>query len=149
MPPEVREAAIRLLARREHSRRELSYKLRHRGFAEAQIEVVLDCLEQERLLSDERYAEMLVRSRSEGGYGPLRIRAELRERGIDGALIECQVAAAAVDWVGLARQVRRQRFGEAIPAEFKAKAKQMRYLQNRGFDGEQIRAAVGGYDEFE
>lgn len=141
---EVREAAIRLLARREHSRRELALKLGGRGFDEAVIGRVLDALESERLLSDSRYAEFLVRTRIDSGHGPLRIRAELRERGVDEAVADKYLAEADVDWTALAEQVRRRRFGERVPGDFKVRAKQMRYLQYRGFDAEQIRAAVRG-----
>lgn len=144
---DVRDAAIRLLARREHARRELVAKLRGRGFGAELIETVLDQLEGERLLSDARYAEVYVRSRIGSGHGPLRIRAELRERGIDEAFVERELAGQDPDWFALAARVRRRRFGDTVPEPFKERARQMRFLQYRGFDGEQIRAAMdGGFD---
>ncbi len=143
---DVREAAIRLLARREHSRRELANKLGARGFDQGVVDWTLDELEAERLLSDERFAEVFVRSRADNGYGPLRIRAELRERGVDDETIDGQLAGIDADWFALAAGVRRKRFGEPVPEAFKERAKQMRFLQYRGFDGEQIRAAMRGDD---
>ncbi|MGB5621179.1 MAG: regulatory protein RecX, partial [Gammaproteobacteria bacterium] len=78
--------------------------------------------------------------------GPLRIRRELEERGVSGELIEIAFDEAGTDWAACAAGVRRKRFGPAIPAEFPDKAKQMRFLQYRGFAPDQIRAAVGGDD---
>ncbi|SCZ49671.1 regulatory protein RecX [Thiohalomonas denitrificans] len=145
---EVRETAIRLLARREHSRRELAFKLDGRGFDREQVDPILDDLESRGLLSDVRFAEFFVRSRVSNGCGPLRIRAELRERGVEDGVIAGQLAEVDADWCELAAQVRRKRFGEPIPGEFKQRAKQMRFLQYRGFESEQIRAAVRG-DEWD
>ncbi|WP_303901028.1 regulatory protein RecX [Thiohalomonas denitrificans] len=145
---DVRETAIRLLARREHSRRELAFKLNGRGFAREQVDRTLDDLESRRLLSDERFAEFFVRSRVDNGCGPLRIRAELRERGVEDGIIAGQLAEVDADWCALAAEVRRKRFGESIPEVFRERAKQMRFLQYRGFESEQIRAAVRG-DEWD
>ena len=145
---DVREAAIRLLGRREHSRRELGYKLGRRGFGWESVEQLLDELEAEGLLSDERFAEFFVRSRVDNGCGPLRIHAELRERGVEDGVIARQMAKIDADWCALAAQVRLKRFGESVPEAFRERAKQMRFLQYRGFESEQIRAAVRG-DEWD
>ena len=71
-----------LLARREHSARELSHKLKSRDYDEVSIQAVIESLIDEGLQSDDRFAEQFTRSRVEKGYGPIRIRQELRERGI-------------------------------------------------------------------
>ncbi len=141
---EVRAAALRLLARREHSRLELARKLRQRGRPEDLIGQVLDALAREGLLSDVRFAEQYVHARAGRGYGPVRIRAELRERGVAETDIEAALAAAEADWRQLAEAVRRKRFGQAVPEDFPTRARQMRFLQNRGFDAEQLAAAFSG-----
>ncbi|WP_297526585.1 regulatory protein RecX [Thiohalobacter sp.] len=135
---EVRAAALRLLARREHSRLELARKLRQRGRPEALVAQVLDELVEARLLSDARFAEQYVHSRAGRGYGPVRIRAELRERGVSEADIEAALEAAEADWGQLAEAARRKRFGQALPEDFPTRARQMRFLQNRGFDADQL-----------
>lgn len=139
---EIRETAIRLLARREHSRRELFHKLSGRGHAADDIDAILDELESERLLSDERYAEAYARMRSERGYGPLRIRSELAERGVAEPLIEQAFWELGADWEILAAQTRQRKFGESLPDDFKQQAKQKRFLQYRGFEHSQIRSAM-------
>ena len=139
---EVRAAALRLLARREHSIAGLRRKLCQRGWEAELVDPVLDALVAEGLLSDRRFAESFARARIGRGYGPLRIRAELAERGIDTALAEAALEAEAPDWRRLAREVRLRRFGPAAPADFREKARQMRFLQQRGFDHAQIRAAL-------
>jgi regulatory protein len=133
-------AALRLLARREHSAQELRNKLASRGFPEALIDSVLTELAQEKLLSDRRFAEVYVRGRFERGYGPLRIRAELRERGVDNSLVEPVMDERDRCWIESAGRQRRKRFGASFPERFSERAKQMRFLQRRGFTGEQIRA---------
>ncbi len=142
-PQAALAAALRLLARREHSVLELRRKLEQRGWQGGPLDEVLDSLVDQNLLSDRRFAEVYTRTRIERGYGPLRIRAELRERGIDAALAEAALEAEAPDWSEQARDARLRRFGEAPPADFREKARQMRFLQRRGFDGGHIRAALG------
>ena len=83
----ARESAFRMLARREHSRVELRSKLSARGFAEELIETLLESLQDERAQSDQRFAESLLSSRLRAGYGPLRIRMELKEKGVDSELV--------------------------------------------------------------
>ena len=142
-PQAALAAALRLLARREHSVLELRRKLEQRGWQGGPLDEVLDSLVDQNLLSDRRFAEVYTRTRIERGYGPLRIRAELRERGIDAALAEAALEAEAPDWSEQARDARLRRFGEAPPADFREKVRQMRFLQRRGFDGGHIRAALG------
>ncbi|HEY9149781.1 MAG TPA: regulatory protein RecX [Gammaproteobacteria bacterium] len=141
-PADIRARALGLLARREHSRLELARKLRQRGMAGADLEQVLDELVAARLLSDTRFAEEYARSRASRGYGPLRIRAELRERGIDDAGIQAALAELGEDWCQQARTARQRRFGEESPADLKERARQSRFLQQRGFSPEQIRQAL-------
>lgn len=140
---EVRELGLRLLARREHSTRELRRKLRQRELPTELIDAALAELQQERLLSDDRFAEEFARSRRNGGYGPLRIEAELRERGVDRAPAELIETPEEV-WVALAAAARQKRFGAALPKDLRERNRQYRFLSNRGFASGQIRQALAG-----
>ena len=139
----VEVAAVRLLARREHSHRELARKLQSRGVPPDLADEVLQSLQARRLQSDERYAESLVNSRVSRGQGPARIRRDLSQQGIPEAEIDIALEAAGVDWYALARETRVRRFGDEPPAEWKERARQARFLEYRGFTGDQIRAALG------
>ena len=133
-------AALRLLARREHSVLELRHKLTGRHFTDSIVDTVVMQLVEQGLLSDQRFAEVYVRSRFERGYGPLRIRAELRERGISGDLTEQMLAGLSRRWVESAGRQRSKRFGHQLPADYRQRTKQMRFLQQRGFTSDQIQA---------
>lgn len=143
---EVYAVSVGLLARREHSARELAGKLRSRGFGAEVIESVLARLAQERLQSDERFTEVYLRQRSEKGYGPLRIAAELGERGIDDSLISAGFRQAeadgTIDWFALAEGVYARKFGGRPIEDIKERAKRLRFMQYRGFTHEQIAAAI-------
>lgn len=144
---EVYTTAVGLLARREHSVKELVTKLASRGVGAELIESVLRRLINERLQSDERYAEVYLRQRSAKGYGPVRIRAELQERGVDETMISSQFRQAEdegeVDWFELAAEANAKKFGGRPIADIKERAKRVRFLQYRGFSHEQIAATIG------
>lgn len=129
----VEMAAMRLLAAREHTRLQLEHKLRDRGHPSAVISKVLDHLEQRDLLSDERFVEGYLRQRLRKGYGPLRIRADLAERGVGEHLIEQGLAQADVDWQQQLEQVVERKFGAGTEVDRSALGKRCRYLQQRGF----------------
>ncbi len=132
---------MNLLARREHSTRELKRKLKVRGMEGAAVDQALAALQEERLLSDERFVEMLVHSRISKGQGPLRIQAELREHGVSDDLVSAAVDVNDPQWHDKIKEVRHKRFGASLPSTIDERAKQMRFLQYRGFTSEQIRAA--------
>jgi regulatory protein len=131
-----------ILARREHSERELSRKLASRGYDEAVIGDTIESLVADGLLSNARFVESFVHSRFQRGQGPVKIRAELRERGIDDAVIDDCLADYAGQWLELAGQVREKKFGVSLPGDFRGRSRQMRFLQQRGFDAEQIRSVL-------
>jgi regulatory protein len=137
------DSAIRLLARREHAKAEIRQKLKIRGYDESLATEIVDDLTRSRLLSDERFAEVFIRSRAERGQGAVRLRSELRHLNLPSELIESRIAAARVDWARLARDIRLRKFGENIPKAPAERAKQMRFLQYRGFTADQIRRAMG------
>jgi regulatory protein len=128
-----------MLARREHSEREVSRKLASRGYDESVIGETIADLVADGLLSNDRFVESFVHSRFQRGQGPLKIRAELRDRGIGDAAIENCLEQYAGQWRELAGQVRERKFGTSLPGDFRERSRQMRFLQQRGFDAEQIR----------
>ncbi|GAB3374327.1 recombination regulator RecX [Spongiibacter taiwanensis] len=142
---DIRIKAMDLLARREHSRSELSTKLNQR-FSDCPdlIVAAVQRLSDEGLVSNQRFAESFVRQRVAKGHGPLRIRQELRQREVEEGLIGEALAEAGIDWWALAEEAVQRRFGAEAPADFKEKAKRMRFLQQRGFTFEQIQSAVAG-----
>ncbi len=132
------EAAVRLLAVREHSRKELVRKLARRHDSEA-VAQALDRLADEGLLSDARFAEEYVRSRMEKGFGPLRIRAELRERGVDEPLIEAVLEPSGAHWRQRLVELARRKFGDQPPADRRDLGRRARFLAGRGFPDHLIR----------
>lgn len=128
-----------LLARREHSEKDLHRKLTSRGFDADAVSRVLAQLKTENLQSDYRFTEAYVHNRIERGYGPLRIRQELHEKGLAENLIEIFVTEQDSDWMQRLDLVRQKKFGKAMPADYKEQARQSRFLQYRGFPTEQIR----------
>lgn len=141
----VRTAALRRLARREYSRAELARKLSADFVQEAPVAPVLDQLAAEGLQSDARVAESLVASGVRRGHGPLRIRRELAERGIDIDLVQHALATAAVDWSALAVQVCARKFGDGPAPDWSERARRGRFLQYRGFAADAIEAALNGH----
>jgi len=133
-----------LLARREHSAQELRAKLIAREFDHDEVERAIQGLIDAGLLSDARFAEAFVAARIRKGQGPVRIRGELQQRGVAAELIEAKLERAEVDWAGMARSVRQRKYGDRLPAEYNDRARQSRFLQYRGFTGEQIRNALAG-----
>ena len=141
--PPPRNVAMNWLARREYSQAEVRAKLATRDYTPEDIEAAVTGLVADGLVSDERFAESFVATRMRKGQGPVRIRMELKKRGVDSATIRLHIDAAGADWNALAREVRDRKFGGITPADFKEKARQMRFLEYRGFTTDQIRAAVG------
>ena len=143
---EVYATTVGLLARREHSVKELTAKLVSRGIGSELIESVISRLIEERLQSDERFAEVYLRQRSLKGYGPVRIGVELRERGIDDSLISAQfrqvVDEGEIDWFERAAAAYAKKYGGRPIEDIKERAKRMRFMQYRGFSHEQIATAI-------
>jgi regulatory protein len=140
-PKIVLTAALRLLARREHSSEELRRKLVSKGHSAAAVLEVVATLHDKQLVSDDRFLASFVRHHVSRGHGPVRIRAELRQLGIADAMIEDYFDKAGMDWNTLAAQVRSRKFATDPPRSLAERAKQARFLQYRGFTADQIRAA--------
>ena len=135
-PADIRFAAMNLLARREHSRWELLRKLRRRFPDEQLLATELQRLIDENLLSDERYAQSYAWQRSGRGYGPLRVRQEMRERGLSDSEIASAFDHVERDWFALATEAFHKKFGEPGRVDIKEKARRIRFMQYRGFNAE-------------
>lgn len=131
-----RYAAMNLLARREHSRLELENKLRRR-YEKPEIAQTLDQLAADGLQCDERFALSFARDRMLRAYGPQKISAELRLRGVERRVIDRALhivpADAGLDWRDVAASALQKRFGDSAVDTVEEKAKRIRYLNNRGF----------------
>ncbi|WP_417519234.1 regulatory protein RecX [Marinobacter sp.] len=129
----ARSVALRLLARREHSRQELTLKLRQRKLDGSVISMVLDDYENEGWLDDARFADIYSRQRIDLGYGPLRVLAELQQRGVHKAP-DCLDEISDADWVRNAVLLREKRFGLSdLTDDWDEKARQARFFTRRGF----------------
>lgn len=136
-----------MLARREHSQTELFRKLLKKTFLDADIHPVLHVLAQEGLLSDARFTENFIHYQRNRGYGPLRIRANLLERGINKDLIEHHLDISDNAWLTTVRDVWQKRFKTSLPKDYKTRAQHMRFLQYRGFTHEQINSIIKSDEE--
>ncbi|MDD5460471.1 MAG: regulatory protein RecX [Methylococcales bacterium] len=137
---EIREIGLRLLARREHSRKELLNKLLIKGFNQDDILVVIEELALQGWQSDVRYAESYTRHRIQKGYGPVFISYELRQNGIDAFNLEEIVQKTAGSWMELLEQVYIKKYNHDILIERNEWAKRSRFLWQRGFSGEMVSA---------
>ena len=142
-PVAVRRAAMDLLARREHGRVELTRKLRSRGATDELIEAALDRLAEEGLLSEARYLEAFVSYRARAGYGPLRIREELTQRGLARSDVEQALRDSGIDCEHLQETWQRKFAGE-LPHDARARAQQGRFLSYRGYPPELIGRLLRG-----
>ena len=143
-PGELRERALRLLARREHSRAELVRKLEHAGFATCDIQPLLDEFETKNWLSDRHFAESYVadhRARA----GSVKLAYDLRQRGVSESTIQTVLNQNADSEVDRALDVWRRKFGSP-PADSHEKARQMRFMQSRGFTQTIVHLALKNVD---
>lgn len=138
------EKALRLLGQREHSTRELTSKLTAQGVDAATAGLVVDDLRGRGLQSDARFVEAFVHSRLGRGQGPIRIRQELGQRGIDDELADEWLTHSAEFWLGQAQELRVRKFGPEPAADRNEWNRQARFLARRGFPADIIYGALGG-----
>ena len=143
MQMSLKARARKYLSTREHSRMELARKLSRYAQADDDIESLLDNLEAAKLLSDARFSESLIHRRA-ARFGNGRILSELQSHGIDGGSLAEIKAGLSQDEAARAREVWRKKFGHP-PADAAERAKQMRFLQQRGFSLQAIQKALRGY----
>lgn len=139
----IRNKALDLLARREHSRYELKNKLLLR-FPDGQqyIERVIESLERENLLCDHRFTEMFIRVRAAKGNGPVRVASELREKGVEASMVESVLTELDIPWCAVLKALWLKKYGEASVIDPKESAKRFRYLQNKGYTPELIKQVL-------
>ncbi len=128
----LRHKAIQLLARREHSAWELTQKLSVQANA-SELAALLQSLRDQDLQSDLRFVQSYLRSRQNAGYGPIRIRQELRQRGVSQALVDEQVMTEDTIWWQLLQQVWQKKYCGVPPSDAKSYGQQQRFLLQRGF----------------
>jgi regulatory protein len=133
-----------LLARREHGRVELTRKLRQRGAPPELIDPALDRLTEEGLLSESRYLESFVSYRARSGYGPLRIREELSQRGLQRGDIEQALRECGFDWQEMLQETWQRKFSGHLPIDARERAKQGRFLSYRGYPLDLIGRLLSG-----
>ena len=142
--PDLRVRALQLLTRRDYSRAELQKKLAAHAESAEELASVLATLQGARPLPDHRYATQRVTARA-GRYGDARLKQELRLKGVS----DDDIAAALPeggDETERCLAVWQRKFGQ--PAQTpEERAKQMRFLQYRGFSSEAIRRALRGIEQ--
>ena len=129
--PSLRSQAIRLLARREYARAELEARLVGKGASRNDVAAVLDELAALGYVSNERFAQAFAVQKS-GRYSRRSIAAELKAKGVEAAAIDAALAATGVDDTSVLEGLWQRRFGQP-PADNREKARQVRFLQSRGF----------------
>ena len=129
--PSLHTRAMRLLARREHSRDELRRKLVRIAGENDDVDAVIEALAAKGWLSDARYAEQSIRAKSRR-FGPIKMAHELRAKGVGEETIAAAFAAAGADGTADIQRVWNSRF-RALPDNDRERARQVRFLQGRGF----------------
>jgi regulatory protein len=133
------DKALGLLARREHSRRELKTKLRQYGYEGEEATAAIDRVGAQHYQDDDRFAEVLLRSRIAQGYGPMRLRMELKTHGLSDARIRELLDAAEADWDASAATQLRRRYGGRSTADPAERARRAQFLLRRGFAAATVR----------
>ncbi|MFC5578518.1 regulatory protein RecX [Lysobacter niabensis] len=136
------QRALGLLTRREHSRKELTRKLTSRGMDAAEVDAAVATLARDGWQDDVRFAESLVRARVSGGYGPMRIRAELATHGLDREAIATALDSFHGDWAEIASDLVRRRYGPVAALDLAQRRKAADFLIRRGFDSASVRGST-------
>jgi regulatory protein len=145
-PAQLRLAAMNLLARREYSAQELRQKLSQKSSDQNLIEQVIQGLIDDGLQSDERFTEAFTKMRLNQGKGSTKVRFELKQKGISSRLIDIYVDTGNDQWQEALTHLIERRFSGQLANDPHEKAKQLRFLQSRGFTLEQIRRVMAAVD---
>lgn len=138
----IRRAIMDLVARREHSCKEILQKLSRKGFDPTLIQTTIDQCIEENLISETRFIENYIYSRQKKGFGPLHIREALRQRGIHDDQLKIYFILEDTIWFELAKIAWEKRFKNRPPKDLHEQAKHKKFLQSRGFTHEQIKESV-------
>ena len=146
MAENLRGRALKLLARREHTRAELARKLAVDAEDPAEIEGVLDEFEKRGWLSEGRVVEQMIHARR-SRYGARRIERDLRGKGVSEDAVTSALAGIKGSELDTAREVWRRKFSGRVPRTPADRARQARFLQGRGFDLDVIMKVINDKDE--
>ena len=144
--PSLKGRALRLLARREHSRAELERKLAAFEEVPGTLAQALDALQAKDFINEQRVVDSVVHRRAPR-LGAGRVRQELERKGLDREAVASAVAALASTELARARYVWQKRFGGTAAVDAADRARQMRFLASRGFSGEVVRRVVNAPDD--
>jgi len=144
-PASLRVRALRILARREHSRLELQHRLSAYGADDAEVQSVLDEFEQKGWLSERRLVDAIVQTRRRR-FGTAKVLRELKDKGVSEEGLTQARATLREDELETARSVWSKKFGKR-PASLAERAKQTRFLAGRGFSQEVIRKVLDLADD--
>lgn len=139
---DLRRGIVELLSRRDYSRLELLRKFRDRCEDSDLLEQILDDFQQRQWQSDLRFAESYLNSRFQRGVGPLRLRQELKEKGIDAHTIELVFDAFDGDWFENLYRIAEKKSKSIKENDKNKKQKLFRFLAYRGFTSEQISSVI-------
>jgi regulatory protein len=137
--------ALKLLAAREHSRRELERKLAPHETEPGQLKTALDELQARGFIDEQRVVDSLLHRRA-SRLGVGRIKQELQAKGLDAERVAVAVASLKASELERARAIWRKKFG-VLPVDARERAKQARFLAARGFGGEVIRSVLNADDD--
>jgi len=139
---EIKEACLQYLIRREHSQRELLRKVSEKGYPNSIVLTIINELAEQGWQSDARFAESYARSRVHKGIGPLRIKAELQQRGAAEHAFDMAAEDIAGSWYELLQQVYQKKYADIPYENPKEQLKRCRFLQQRGFANDMIRRVM-------
>ena len=142
----VLERGIRLLSMREHSVKEISDKLRAKTDNSKYIANVVDELLEKKYLSDERFAESYIRARANRGFGPIKIKTELKAKGVASVLIQEHLNEGSALWLENAKSQYQKKYPKAKIDNYSEWTKRARFLQGRGFNMDQIHCVLEPVD---
>ncbi|WP_143872469.1 regulatory protein RecX [Catenovulum sediminis] len=144
----ARQYVLNLLSRKEYARSQLEKKLTARACPHEIIKSVLDEFNENNWQSDQRFAEVTLKSKSAAGYGPKYIQQLFYQHQVD-----CDVNQLAdsleIDWVEIVVQLIQKKYTDPLTKDFKEKQKRMRFLYSRGFSGEYISAALAQIEDMD
>ncbi|MFM2590996.1 recombination regulator RecX [Vibrio sp. TBV020] len=138
----AKDAALHLLSRRDHGVHELQQKLTFKGYESEEIEEVIRFCLDHRYLDDLRYARSQIRQHVNKGHGEQRVKQELYQKRVSELIVTQAIECEPQDWFELARQAAEKKFKGQKAADRKEYAKQVRFMQYRGYTFEQISYAL-------
>lgn len=144
----AKEVAVGYLSRRDHAEEELRQKLKKRGYSEQDIIEAIAYCQDYHWLDDARYAATMIQNGVAKGWGALRIKQEMKMKGVHDTIVSQVAEESDIDWYEHARDVAQRKFGDSEIDSPKEKARRFRFMQYRGFDFEQIKYALEVDDEY-